>query len=433
MATKPFHMAWFVSRGYGPKAWRLPWGGPDPQNWTRPDLFVDLARALERACFDYIMIEDSSNVPYTYGNSHDTYLRLAVDAPKLDPAVLAPFLIAATRRLGVVTTLATFEYHPFLLARLTNTLDHVSDGRAGWNLVTGSNDGGAQNYGLKGQYQHDERYEMADDYCEAVTRLWDSWEPDAMVIDQERAIFADPAKVHPVHYQGKYFSTRGPLSAPRSPQGHPVICQAGGSPRGRAFAARWADTVIGSASSVAGMKDFRDDIRTRAVACGRDPDSIKVLFLIAPVVDEFRDSAQARRDAQKQDAAAFIEWHLASSSRLTGIDFSRFDLDEPLPELDSNGHRTLAAAYAGRTLREIAGSGRQTADLDLNGTAADVAARLVEMMQEVGGDGFLIMNGELTRRYVTEITDGLIPALQRLGAVRRRYEHALFRDNLLAF
>ncbi len=433
MATKPFHMAWFVSRGYGPKAWRLPWGGPNPQDWIKPDLFVDLARAMERACFDYIMIEDSSNIPYTYKNSHDTYVRLAVDSPKLDPAVLAPFMIAATQRLGIVTTLATFEYHPFRMARLTNTLDHVSNGRAGWNLVTGSNDGGAQNYGLKGQYEHDERYDMADDYCEAVTRLWDSWEPDAMVIDRERAVFADPAKVHPVHYEGKYFSTRGPLSAPRSPQGHPVICQAGGSPRGRSFAARWADTIIGSASSVAGMKAFREDIRARAVSSGRDPDSIKVLFLIAPIVDEFHDSAQARREAQKADAAAFIEWHLASSSRLTGIDFSKYELDEPLPELDSNGHRTLAAAYAGRTLREIAGSGRQTADLDLNGTPAEVAARLCEMMDAVGGDGFLIMNGELTRRYVTEITDGLIPELQRLGAVRTRYEHTLFRDNLLAY
>lgn len=433
MPKTKFHMAWFVSRGYGPKAWRLPWGGPDPQNWTKPDLFVDLARAMERTCFDYIMIEDSSNVPYTYQNSHDTYLRLAVDSPKLDPAVLAPFMMAATRHLGIVTTLATFEYHPFLLARLTNTLDHVSDGRAGWNLVTGSNDGGAQNYGLKGQYQHDERYEMADDYCEAVTRLWESWEPGAVVLDQERAIFADPTKVHPVHYQGKYFSTRGPLSAPRSPQGRPVICQAGGSPRGRTFAARWADTVIGSASSVDGMKAFRDDIRAQAASFGRDPDSLKILFLVAPIVDEFRESAMARRDAQKADAAAFIEWHLASSSRLTGIDFSKFDLDEPLPELDSNGHRTLAAAYAGRTLREIAGSGRQTADLDLNGTACEVAARLSEMMDAIGGDGFLIMNGELTRRYVTEITDGLIPALQRLGVVRTRYEHALFRDNLLAF
>ena len=151
------------------------------------------------------MIEDSWNVPYTYKNSHETYLRLAVDSPKLDPAVLAPFMIQATSRIGIITTLSTTEYNPFLLARLTNTLDHVSDGRAGWNLVTGSNDGGAQNFGYERQFPHDQRYEMADDYVELVQKLWDSWDADAMVIDQESEIFADPAKVRPVFHEGKYF------------------------------------------------------------------------------------------------------------------------------------------------------------------------------------------------------------------------------------
>ncbi len=308
MARKPFHLAWFISKGYGPKAWRTPWGGPNPESWVKPDLFVTLARELERAAFDYVMIEDSSNIPYTYKNSHDTYVRYAVDSPKLDPSVLAPFLIQATSRIGIVTTLSTTEYHPFMLARLTNTLDHVSDGRSGWNLVTGSNDGGAQNYGLERQYPHDERYEMADEYVELVHKLWDSWEPDAMVIDRENEIFADPAKVHPVHFEGKYFSSRGPLSAPRSPQGHPVICQAGGSPRGRTFAARWAETIIASAGSIPAMKSFRDDIRAKATAFGRNPDHIKVLFMISPLVDEFarrRESPPAGPDRRGQRARRF--------------------------------------------------------------------------------------------------------------------------------
>jgi FMN-dependent oxidoreductase (nitrilotriacetate monooxygenase family) len=434
MARKPFHLAWFISRGYGPKAWRLPWGGPNPEQWVKPDLLVDLARALERAGFDYVMIEDSSNIPYTYKNSHETYLRYAVDSPKLDPAVLASFMIQATKHLGIVTTLSTTEYPPFLLARLTNTLDHVSEGRAGWNLVTGSNDGGAQNYGRDGQYPHDHRYDMADEYVDAVIQLWESWESDAMVIDRENEIFADPAKVHPIHFKGEHVRIRGPLSAPRSPQGRPVICQAGGSPRGRAFAARWAETVIGSAGSVASMKALREDIRSRAIGYGRDPDSIKVLFLISPIVDEFTDSAKARRAAQIADAESHLEWHLASYSRLTGIDFSQYALDEPLPALTSNGHSSLATQFAGRTLRQIAGGGaRLVAGVDLVGTYQDVAAKLSEVIDEVGGDGFLIMNGEHTRRYVTEITDGLVPELQRLGVVRRHYDHTLFRDNLMAW
>jgi FMN-dependent oxidoreductase (nitrilotriacetate monooxygenase family) len=433
MAHTPFHLAWFISRGYGPKAWRLPWGGPNPHDWVLPDLFVDLARALERAAFDYIMIEDSSNIPYTYQNSHETYLRYAVDSPKLDPSVLAPFLIQATQRLGIVTTLSTTEYHPYLLARLTNTLDHVSKGRAGWNLVTGSNDGGAQNFGLPGQYPHDQRYDMADEYIELVGKLWESWDEDAVLLDKENEIFADPAKIHAVHFSGKYFSSRGPLAAPRSPQGHPVICQAGGSPRGRTFAARWAETIIGSARSVEAMKSFRNDIRARAAAAGRDPNRIKVLFLISPIVDESREIARARQEAQIADAKAHFDLHLASLSRLSGIDFSKFDPDEPLPELQSNGHQTLVAQYTGKTLRQIVGSGKGPTDIDLVGRHDEVAAKLADIIDEVGGDGFLIMNPELTRRYITEITDGLVPELQRLGAVRHRYEHERFRDNLLAF
>ena len=433
MARKPFHLAWFISKGYGPKAWRMPWGGPNPASWVKPDLFVTLARELERAAFDYVMIEDSSNIPYTYRNSHDTYVRYAVDSPKLDPSVLAPFLIQATSRIGIVTTLSTTEYHPFMLARLTNTLDHVSDGRSGWNLVTGSNDGGAQNYGLERQYPHDERYEMADEYVELVHKLWDSWEPGAMVIDRDKEIFADPTKVHPVHFEGRYFSSRGPLSAPRSPQGHPVICQAGGSARGRTFAARWAETIIASAGSIAAMKSFREDIRAKAAAFGRNPDHIKVLFMISPLVDESLDAAKARRQGQIDEANAHADFHLASLSRLTGIDFSKFGMDEVLPDLKSNGHQTIAAHCSGRTPRQLLESGRSLKDVSLLGTADMVAREMSDLIDEVGGDGFLIMYPELTRRYIAEIADGLVPALQKLGVVRERYQHVMLRDNLLEF
>lgn len=433
MSRKPFHLAWFISKGYGPKGWRHQWGGPNPASWVKPNLLVSLAQSLERAAFDYVMIEDSCNIPYTYQNSHETYLRYAVDSPKLDPSVLAPFMIQATSRIGIVTTLSTTEYNPFLLARLTNTLDHVSDGRSGWNLVTGSNDGGAQNFGLDRQFPHDTRYDMADEYVELVKQLWDSWEPDAMVIDQDREIFADPAKVHPVHFEGKYFRSRGPLSAPRSPQGHPVICQAGGSVRGRTFAARWAETIIASVTSISAMKAFRDDIRAQAQGFGRNPDHIKILFLIAPIVDEYREAAIARKQGRVQEAATHLDFYLAHMSRLTGIDFSKYDLDQPLPALTTNGHQTVAAAYAGRTPRQIIESGRSLRDADLVGTPDMVARQMSEIIDEVGGDGFLITDPEFTRRYIAEIADGLTPALQKLGVVRKQYEHVMLRDHLLEF
>jgi FMN-dependent oxidoreductase (nitrilotriacetate monooxygenase family) len=433
MAKTRFHLGWFVMKGYGPKGWRSGWGGPNPHSWVKPDLLVHLAKELERAAFDYVMIEDSCNVPYTYKGSHETYLRLAVDSPKLDPAVLAPFMMQATQSIGIITTLSTTEYNPFLLARLTNTLDHVSDGRAGWNLVTGSNDGGAQNFGHERQFPHDERYEMADEFIDVVQKLWDSWEADAMVIDQEKEIFADPAKVHPVFHKGKYFSSRGPLSAPRSPQGHPVICQAGGSPRGRTFAARWAETIIAAAGSVDDMKKFRDEIRAKAVSFGRNPDHIKVMFLIAPIIDVSMEAAQARKQARIAESESHIEFYLANMSRVTGIDFSKYDLDEKLPKLTSNGHLSAAKGFSGRTPREIVRQGRSLRDFDLVGTPDVVAAQMSEIMDAVGGDGFLVMDPDFTRRYITEIADGLTPALQKLGVVRTKYEFAMLRDNLRAF
>lgn len=433
MAKRPFHLAWFISKGYGPKGWRNSWGGSNPAAWVKPDLLVSLAQSLERAAFDYVIIEDSSNIPYTYRNSHETYLRYAVDSPKLDPSVLASFMIQATSRIGIIATFSTTEYHPFMLARLTNTLDHVSDGRFGWNLVTGSNDGGAQNYGRERQFPHDQRYEMADEYVELVQKLWDSWEPDAMLIDREREIFAHPDKVHPVHFEGKYFRSRGPLSGPHSPQGHPVICQAGGSPRGRTFAARWGETIISSANSLAAMKAFRDDIRAQAKAFGRDPDHIKVLFLVAPIVDEFRDAAILRKQARIEEANTHRDFYLANMSRLTGIDFSEYDLDERLPTLTTNGHQSVAASFSGRTPREIIEAGRSLSDVDLVGTPDSVARQMSEIMDEVGGDGFLVTDPEFTRRYICEISDGLVPALQKLGVVRKRYEHLKLRDNLRAF
>src|SRR6267154_3759938 len=326
---RPFHLAWFLSQGYGPKSWRGDWPGSDMSRWMMPDLFVDLAKGMDRACFDYMIIEDSSNVPYTYQGSHDSYLKYAASAPKLDPAVLVPYLAQATKHLGIVPTLSVSEYPPYLLARLVNSLDHVTEGRIGWNCVTGSNDGAAQNYGRDKHYPHDERYDIADEFADVVTKLWEAWEPDAVVLDREIPMFADGSKVHPIHHEGKYFRCRGPLNAPRSPQGRPVICQAGGSPRGQAFASRWADTIITNAVSVEGMKAFRDGVRRRARAAGRDPDSIKVLFLAYPLVDTTMEAARERRRLLREDANQHLDMQLSTMSRLTNIDFAQFDPDLP--------------------------------------------------------------------------------------------------------
>jgi alkanesulfonate monooxygenase SsuD/methylene tetrahydromethanopterin reductase-like flavin-dependent oxidoreductase (luciferase family) len=182
------------------------------------------------------------------------------------------------------------------------------------------------------------------------------------------------------------------------------------------------------------MKKFRDDVRAEALAAGRNPDDIKILFLASPIVDEFHDSAVLRLEASKQPKDWDVEYHLASLSRQSGIDFSQFDLDEPLPELTSNGHQSIVAAWVGRTPRSIiAGANIGAASDLLVGTPSEVADRMEEVMDHVGGDGFLIVNSYFSRHYVTEICDGLVPELQKRGLTRTAYEHEQFRDNLLAF
>jgi FMN-dependent oxidoreductase (nitrilotriacetate monooxygenase family) len=395
MAKDHFHLAWFLSQGYGPKAWRSQWPGSesDKHRWMMPDIFVDLAKGLERGCFDYMIIEDSSMVPYTYKGNHDTYLKYGASSPKLDPAVLVPWLAMATKHLGLVPTLSISEYPPYLMARLVNSLDHVTEGRIGWNCVTGSNDGAAENYGQQGQRPHDERYDVADEFADVVTRLWEAWDKDAMVLDPTIPMFADGKKVHPINHEGKYFKVRGPINAPRSPQGRVPICQAGGSTRGQQFASRWADTIITNAISVEGMKSFREDVRKRAVAWGRNPDEIKVLFLAYPLVDTTMEAALERKRLQEIESNKHLDMQLSGMSRLTNIDFAQFDPDQPLPaHLTTNGHQSSLAKWIGKTPRSLASGANSRQGIDLTGTPDYVAGLMAEMMQEVGGDGFLLFN-----------------------------------------
>lgn len=436
-----FHLGWFIN-GYRVHGWRDQWIGTHKAEGMKPQFYIDMARSLERACFDYFIIEDSSFVPDAWEGKHDFYVENAYAVPKFDPSVLASILTQNTSRLGIVATLAITEYPPYLLARLISTLDHVSGGRAGWNMVTASSDRAAQNYGHDAQPDHDVRYEMAEEFTDLVIKLWESWEPGSMIVDQD-GVFADPSKVHPVNHEGTYYKSRGPINSARSPQGRPVIVQAGGSPRGRAYAAQYADSIIASGVSVAQMKEYRKDVRERAVAFGRKPDDVKVLFLVSPIIGETRSAAKERKAQAEAEAAADPITRLAGMGYATDIDFSRFDLDTPISELEeelqTNGHQSSLASFVARnrhrTLREVGsiatGGGGQR--LELIGTPADVAAQMDEVMQDVGGDGFLITQDVTTRRSVAEVTDGLVPALQKRAVTRTSYGYEQFRDNLLEF
>lgn len=438
MSAKPFHLAWFL-QGSSVQAWGEPWTGHIGRTWMRPDLFLDMARSLERACFDYLLLEDSSYVGESYGGSTALYLSNAIAVPRQDPSVVAALMSGATSRIGIVPTFGTYAYPPYLLARLMATLDQVTAGRSGWNAVTGSSDFAAMNFGMNGMPEHDLRYDMADEYMDVVNRLWDSWEPGAIVADRASGVLADPAKVHAVNHEGRFYKTRGPLNAGPCPQGRPVIAQAGGSPRGREFAARHADTIVAHAKGVEAMRAYRDDIRARMAAHGRNPDDCKVLFMVGPIIGETQADAQERKRLRAARAAAQLPQRLAHLGKVMNIDFGKMDLDQPIgDDLATNGHQQtldqLKKLAAGRTLRQAMGDHNVTAlSVELIGTPDAVSAQMQDVMEEVGGDGFLFSMPNVSRRLLAEIEDGLVPALQDRGLVRQAYGHERFRDNLLEY
>ncbi|MGF7237508.1 MAG: NtaA/DmoA family FMN-dependent monooxygenase [Frankia sp.] len=432
MSTQRFHLGWFCN--FVADEWNGTWGSGG-EFWTG-DFYIEMAQALERGRFDFMLLEDKLMVSDAFGGSMAADLKHGI-APKHDPAPLATLIAYCTRRLGIVPTLSTSFYPPFLLARLCATIDHIARGRLGWNIVTSAEDRAAQNFGMDKLYEHDLRYEMADEYVDLVCQLWDSWEPDAVVKDRSRSVYVDDAKVHRVDFEGRFFRSRGPLNTVRPPQGRPVLAQAGASPRGREFAAKYADIIVCTANGVDGMKAYRDDIRERMVARGRKPDDCKVLYLVSPIV---ADTEQEARDKQRRWSTSddFVEHTLALISSITEIDFSRFPLDEPLPAVTTNGERGTLETFArrgnGRTLRELASGGLSDA-VELVGTPEQVADRMADLMAAIGGDGFLVTSPrmKLDRRYILEIVDGLVPALQRRDLVRTEYAFEHFRDNLLEF
>lgn len=435
---KPFHLAWFL-QGSSVQAWSEDWTGHIGQNWMQPELFLDMARTLERACFDYILLEDSSYVGESFGGSTEVYLKNGLSVPRQDPSVVAALMTQVTSRIGIVPTFGTYAYHPYLLARLVATLDQVSNGRIGWNAVTGSSDFAAMNFGMPGMPEHDLRYDMADEYIAACRALWGSWEPGAMVADRKTGVLVDPSKVHAVNFEGKYFKTRGPLNSGPAPQGQPVIAQAGGSPRGRKFAAAHANTIVVNAKGIEGMRAYRDDIHKYMIACDRNPSDCKVLFLVNPILGDTMSDALERKQRRAAISAERIVERLAHFGKVTNIDFSRFDLDKPLPDdVTTNGHQQNLEQFRklanGRTIREtMASYNAVDQSVGLCGTPDAVASQMGEVMEEVGGDGFLFSMPNVNRRTLAEIEDGLIPALQDRGLVRTAYEHEHFRDNLLAF
>jgi FMN-dependent oxidoreductase (nitrilotriacetate monooxygenase family) len=430
-----FHLGWFLGPGITIQGWNEP-GFGHGYDWTKPDIFVDAVKALERACFDLVILEDTSAVPYTYKGSMDYYLKHAAMTPKFDPVMLTPFLIAATKHIGLAPTLTSTFYPPWLLARQLATMDHYSNGRIGWNIVTATSDAAAQNYGYDKQFEHDLRYDMADEYIELTNQLWDAWEPDAVVMDEATGVFIDPAKVKAVHFEGKHYKSRGPLNVPRSPQGRPVFIAPGGSPRGRKFSGRNAEIVLAGGESIADMKDYREEVLRHAVAYGRDPKTCKTMFTCMPTILKSQSEVPETKDMMAKMREKRLEHALAAMSFLSGIDFSKFDLDAPVGEIKTNGMQTMLKSFQNAgpdaSLRQIITKPDGGGFSQMIGTADAIAGQMQEAMEEIGGDGFLI-TGHFKPKYVTSVVDELVPALQKRQLTRTEYGYDHFRDNVMAF
>jgi FMN-dependent oxidoreductase (nitrilotriacetate monooxygenase family) len=430
-----FKLGWFVN-GFAPKTWHGPWAGENRTEWMGASFWQDVARSLERGGFDMLFMEDTAMVEDTYEQSAAYTLQHAAMAPKNDPMPLMPLLAAATKHIGLVSTISTIQYP----ARLATTLDHLTEGRIGLNVVTSVSHRVAQNYGYERHLEHDERYVMAEEWMDAVSGLWNSWDDDALVLDTQTPMFADHTKVHTVDFDGKYFRTRGPLNTVPGPQRRPVIAQAGASPKGRDLAARNADVMLGLVQSPDEMVAFRRDMDRRLESFGRSPDDLHVFFMAHAYIGESDRDGQDRfeavaRSRHEPEAIAAKLWAMSYTSG-GEIDFSTYDLDGPVPTEKGNGetttHKAWTEAAGGKTLRDVV-TGPANYGLDFVGSAATIASQMDEVMRATDRpDGFLIqgIEDELTRRSLAEVTDGLSSELRRRKLIRGGYSGGTFRENL---
>lgn len=446
-----FHLGWFLGNGFGIQNWSPALGhgnfvGNNAHDWTKPDLYIDMVQSLERAGFDFLMIEDSSMVEDTFGGSAEVTLRQGLMAPKSDPMPLVPILTRSTEKIGVISTISTIQYHPYLAARLFTTLDHLTEGRVGMNVVTSVTDRVAQNFGYDQHFDHDERYAMAMEWVEVVQKLQDSWQEGAIVADPIAGVYADHTKVQPINFEGEYFKSRGPLNTIPGPQRIVPVCSAGSSGPGRELAAKYDDVMISIAPSVAAAKEYRADMLERIVAAGRDPQEVKLLFLVSPIIaatdEEAKAHAAAASELTRSDAAVERSlWQLTYSSG-GRIDFSGIDPDTRIADIDlskGNGEQSAMTTWLhgsdDMTLRDFAanrGLKFLAEDYDFTGSPDTVAAQMDEAAAEIGGDGFLVYL-PTTRENFAKISDGLAPALRRRGAIRDGYAGSTLHSHLTEF
>ena len=416
-----------------------------PGLWTHPrdrstrytdlDYWIDLAQLLERGCFDGLFIADVMGVYDVYAGTPDAAIRHAVQVPVNDPLLIVPAMAAATRHLGFGITFSLTYEHPYPFARRMSTLDHLTKGRVGWNIVTGYLDSAARNLGLPKQLAHDARYDLADEYLDVVYKLWEhSWEDDAVVCDRSTGVYADPAKVHGIGHVGTHYQVPGIHLSEPSPQRTPVLYQAGASARGLTFAGRHAECVFIAAPTQAVLRRAVDGIRAAVIEQGRRADDVLVYAQALVITGATHAQAQAKFDEYR--TYVDIEGALALLSGWTGIDFSRYDPDAVIEYLENDAGRTALASFSSAdptrqwTVREAAqfvGLGGRSPVLI--GSASEVADALLDWQAATGIDGFNLTYA-VAHETFADIVEFVVPELQRRGDYQTRYAEGTLRGKL---
>lgn len=418
--------AFLMGVGHHEAAWRHSRSDPAATRSVRH--FQELGRIAERGKLDSVFFAD--NLSTGHNPAHNVQ-------STFEPITLLTAIASVTERVGLIATGSTSFHAPYNLARLFASLDHISAGRAGWNIVTSGTDAEAANFGLDTNRSHAERYERAAEFVDVALKLWDSWEDEALLDDAASGNFADSGRIHPINHEGKHFRVRGPLNSPRTPQGYPLLVQAGSSEAGKDLAARYAEAVFTAHQTLRSAQDFYRDLKSRLRRYHRDPDELLVLPGIVPIVGS--TEAEAKRLERELEELIVFDYALRQLSGIVGVNLLRHPLDAPLPPLPPleqvNGNKSrflLVQELAEReelTVRQIVGKlGGGRGHHVLAGTPVQIADHLQHWFEQGAADGFNIMP-PLLPSALEDFVDHVVPELQRRSLFRTEYEGRTLREH----
>ncbi len=439
--AETIHLAADLSFLHTDYLWRMPGSWIGYPYYGTSEFYEDIARIAARGVMDMLFFGDTGGTSEDYGGNHEAVVRYGAKWPRHDMTPMIPLMAKAASGVGFALTLSTTYHHPFHCARLFNALDHVTRGRIAWNAVTSAYKNEAANYGFDEMMEHDERYVRAQEFLEVAFKLWDSIEPDALILDRERGVYADPKKVHRIDHRGRYFNVRGPLPALPSPQRRPVVIQAGLSGPGMQLAATYAELQFSTRRTLASMKQHRQALDAALRAAGRKPRDIGILWSIRIEVAE--SDAHAAEKERRYLESIPPEAGLVEMSAQYGVDFSTAkpgmrlaDFADAVRAQKGNlgsFEELLKTADPNQSLKDFAYRFLVDRILTATGTPQKIADKLEELHHETGANGgFILGRGYSASGNIADFVDYVVPELQRRGLAKTKYAGPTLRENLNA-